>query len=209
MAVFFTADEHYGHQNIIQFCNRPFANLDEMRETLISNHNAIVKPGDLVYHLGDMFWRTLTLEGALAIMDRLNGVHYYVSGNHEELMEKHEELRKRFVWVRERHKLKIKNMPHIVLDHFAGRVWDGSHNGSWQLYGHSHGGLREDDSLSFDVGVDAQKYFPIMLEQVTVRMFVKTGIRSFKQVAKEHEAQIMVQQACVEIAKELTDGGNT
>jgi calcineurin-like phosphoesterase family protein len=39
MNTFFTADEHYLHENIIKFCNRPFANRDEMKEALIENHN--------------------------------------------------------------------------------------------------------------------------------------------------------------------------
>lgn len=190
MSIFFTSDEHYGHSNIIKFCNRPFADIAEMRERLIENHNARVTKGDLVYHLGDMFCRTLSFKEALSIMDRLNGQHYYIRGNHEELIDNYPQLRERFVWVRDRHKLKFKDMPHIVLDHYAGRVWDGSHNGSWQLYGHTHAVLRENDSLSFDVGVDAWKYFPVSLEQVTIKMFQKAGDRSWRQVAKERERTV-------------------
>ena len=50
--IWFTSDEHYGHQNIIQFCKRPFLNLEHMTERLISHHNEVVKPGDEVFHLG-------------------------------------------------------------------------------------------------------------------------------------------------------------
>jgi len=168
-SVFFTADEHHHHANIIKFCHRPFNDVIDMREKLIENHNKLVRPGDRVYHIGDMFWRTLSVKEVLDIRYRLNGEHYFIFGNHDEVF-KNEAVRNSFIWCRERENLKISGYPNIVLDHFAGRVWHGSHKGAWQLYGHSHGDLPEDGSLSFDVGVDAQNYFPISLEDVKVKM---------------------------------------
>lgn len=63
--VFFTSDEHHGHKNIIQFCARPFASTEEMTEVLVERHNKLVRPGDVVYHEGDMFWRRFGLLNAL------------------------------------------------------------------------------------------------------------------------------------------------
>lgn len=173
--IFFTADEHYGHANIISHCNRPFENIYEMSDVLIERHNSAVKDGDLVYHLGDMFWRTLPLKEALNIRHRLNGNHYYILGNHEEMLEKHPVLRDTFVWVKTRERIKPIGGPRsgIVLDHFAGRVWDKQHKGSWQLYGHSHGELKEDDSFSLDVGVDANNFYPVSIDDVRDRMIAK------------------------------------
>lgn len=56
------------------------------------------------------------------------------------------------------------------------RTWNKSHYGNWQLYGHSHGSLPENDSLSMDVGVDPNNYFPISFEQVSDRMSKKSFI---------------------------------
>ena len=176
--IWFTSDQHYGHQNVLKFCKRPYANLDDMREGLIHNHNSVVKKGDLVYNIGDMFWRTLPVPEAASILLRLNGNHYYVNGNHEELIERNKSIAGLFIWRKDIAKLKIDDYPRVILCHYAMRVWEGSHKGDWHLYGHSHNGLsksgqgmtKEESPLSFDVGVDAQQMFPISLEEVALRM---------------------------------------
>jgi calcineurin-like phosphoesterase family protein len=175
--VFFTSDEHFGHRNILKFCDRPFTDLQDMQEKLIENHNKVVNKGDLVYHLGDMFWKTLTLKEALNIRYRLNGNHYYIMGNHDEMF-KHQPLVESFVWVKDAANIHPIGYPNIYLHHYACRVWNGSHRNSWHLYGHSHSALPEanptgtmDESpLCFDVGVDAQNYTPISLEDVKKKM---------------------------------------
>jgi calcineurin-like phosphoesterase family protein len=50
---FFTADEHYGHANIIIYCNRPFTSVDEMDAEIIRRHNEMIGPKDVVIHAGD------------------------------------------------------------------------------------------------------------------------------------------------------------
>ena len=157
----YTADEHYGHQNILKFCKRPFADIIEIREKLIARHNERVAKGDLTHHAGDMFWRTLSVDEAIDILSRLNGQHILVYGNHDELVEGNERLRSKFVKVVERMYLnKTEFAPKIVIDHYAGRVWRNSHHGSIQLYGHSHAALPEADTLSWDIGVDGHDYYP-------------------------------------------------
>ena len=165
----FTSDQHYGHSNIIKFCNRPFKDTSEMREKLIENHNSVVKPGDRVYNIGDMFWRTTPMSEAMSIVSRLNGQHYYIYGNHDELF-RNAFLRNKFIWCRDAENLKVEGYPNIYLHHYACKVWNGSHKGSYHLYGHTHNVLPEDGSRSCDVGVDAQNFFPISLEEVHEKM---------------------------------------
>ena len=166
----FTSDEHFGHDNIIKFCNRPFKDTSEMREALIKNHNSVVRNGDRVYHLGDMFWNTVTENEALAILHRLNGQHFYIMGNHEKIIKQSKPVRDFFVWVRDVDNLQVKGYPNIWLSHFAHRVWNGSHKRAFHLYGHTHNDMPEDGSLSFDVGVDAQHFYPISLNSVYNKM---------------------------------------
>lgn len=55
--VWFTADQHFGHANVIKHSQRPFSSIEEMDATLIKNWNRCVKKGDDVFHLGDFAWR--------------------------------------------------------------------------------------------------------------------------------------------------------
>lgn len=76
---FFIGDWHLGHKNIIGY-NRPeFDNIDEMHEVMIQRHNAIVKPKDNVYHLGDVCFGKHNLH----IVDRFNGNKKLILGNHD------------------------------------------------------------------------------------------------------------------------------
>ncbi len=179
--IWFTSDNHFGHANAIKFCARPFASVEEMNEQMIERHNSVVRPGDLCYFLGDVFWRSLTLDQAKTITMRLNGQKYYVNGNHEELFKNKGGLNDLFIWKKDIAKIHPANYPHIVLCHYAMRVWEGSHRGDWHLFGHSHNGLpasaqgltKEESSLSMDVGVDTHNWYPWSLEEVADQMKFK------------------------------------
>lgn len=56
--IYFTADTHFGHCNVIRFCDRPFASAEEMDEAMIQNWNERVTGNDTVYILGDKFLET-------------------------------------------------------------------------------------------------------------------------------------------------------
>jgi calcineurin-like phosphoesterase family protein len=81
VTTFFTADHHFGHARIIELCDRPFSSIEEMNETLIDKWNAVVKPGDTVWHLGDVAMGPITQ--SLSLISRLNGHKYLVPGNHD------------------------------------------------------------------------------------------------------------------------------
>ena len=53
MATWFTADLHLGHRNIIDYCHRPFTDVDAMNRALIDNWNETVTENDTVWILGD------------------------------------------------------------------------------------------------------------------------------------------------------------
>jgi calcineurin-like phosphoesterase family protein len=79
--IFFTSDLHLGHRNIIEYCHRPFADLDAMNEGLIARWNEIVHDHDTVYIVGDLAMGRLTETVPLA--SRFRGQKILVPGNHD------------------------------------------------------------------------------------------------------------------------------
>lgn len=166
MTIWFTSDTHYGHANIMKYSNRPFSSVKEMDESMIARWNSRVAPGDTVYHLGDFAFakRRETVE---AILQRLQGNKFLILGNHDK-----DSVRKAqgFVQITPHKEIKVGDQK-IVLNHYAMKVWNRSHHGAWQLYGHSHGTLPNDPGkMHFDVGVDCWNYCPISFEQVAEEM---------------------------------------
>ncbi len=84
MTIWFTADQHLGHEEIITHCKRPFKNAKVMDESIIKNHNEIVKPNDDVYILGDFSMKTKNQRGDYErYTKRLNGRLHLIMGNHD------------------------------------------------------------------------------------------------------------------------------
>ena len=99
--VYFISDTHFCSENIIKYCNRPFKDAEEMNEQLIQRWNAVVKPEDKVFHLGDVVMHQS--ENIPSIIPRLNGEIHLITGNHDT-----------------RAKLEVlKKMPNIVAVDFA------------------------------------------------------------------------------------------
>jgi len=80
---YYTADEHYFHDAIIEHCNRPFKNGREMNQRQIEYHNEIVKENDTVHHVGDFIPFVKHMEKIASIVTKLNGNHHLILGNHE------------------------------------------------------------------------------------------------------------------------------
>lgn len=154
--VWFTADTHFNHHKIMVCRNAP--SLEWMNGFLIDNWNMVVGKNDRIYHLGDFAFGSK--RDAHDIFRRLNGQKYLIRGNHDKIGEKLP-----WVWVKDYHMLKIDGQK-IALCHYAFRVWNCSHHGSWNLHGHSHGNLRDTNMQQMDVGVDPNGYIPVGIDRV-------------------------------------------
>lgn len=168
--VWFTADTHFGHAGILRHCpDRPWSNVHEMDEGLIERWNARVRPGDRVYHLGDVSFHNARYT-AEAILPRLNGELHLVVGNHDKVLIKRPEAMAWFRSVKDVRSLKVGNQ-RLVLCHFPMHEWDLAHHGSWHLHGHSHGNLGYDPQPRMDVGIDAVAgWAPVPFETVATYM---------------------------------------
>lgn len=168
MTTFFVSDTHFGHKNIIKYCNRPYADVNEMNEALIRNWNSVVQPSDEVWHLGDFCMGGTQPKDWIP---RLNGKIHLIQGNHDPHVED-----QGFESVQHYKELRIKGKK-ITLLHYPMRSWNGSHRGSWQLFGHVHGTMTVKhgrkcikDAFAMDVGVDCHNYTPVSFQEVSKMM---------------------------------------
>jgi calcineurin-like phosphoesterase family protein len=184
--IWFTSDLHFSHQNVIGYCNRPYASIDEMNEELIRNWNQCVSPTDEIYCLGDvsMSFKPIELYSA-----RLNGKKYLVPGNHDfchsvHKKSKNPESRARWVsnyeqngWIvlPEQTTLEISGVGAVNLCHLP---YAGDHvgeerypdkrpadDGKWLLCGHVHNHWKQKDRM-INVGVDVWDMKPVSVDEL-------------------------------------------
>ena len=165
MIVWCSADHHFGHANIIKYCNRPFKSVTEMDGQMVERWNALVRKDDHVYYLGDF---TLARR-AEPYVARLNGKISFLPGSHDYWMKEDISRYEGDIWTRHEFLpalVEIKHGGHhITLCHYSMRSWPRSFHGSLHLYGHSHGRLPS-WGRSMDVGVDTNNFYPYRLDDV-------------------------------------------
>lgn len=176
--IFFTSDTHFNHPNILKYCSRPFSSVEEMDEAIIENWNNVVGPEDIVFHLGDVGFKSAIR--VREILDRLHGRIYLVAGNHDRKLLT-DNLKTRFEFVSQQLYIRVNDQP-IYLNHFPFLCFDGvygrrDNSRTWQLFGHVHSGPRTKTGLDcqrlvnlfptqYDVGVDNNSYTPISFDRV-------------------------------------------
>jgi calcineurin-like phosphoesterase family protein len=165
--VFFTADPHYGHANIIKHSKRPFSSAEEMDEKMIENWNAkVTKSSDQVFVLGDFtFYSKVLVVDPAIIFKRLRGQKYLIIGNHD----RDYTFKLPWGWVKDTYFLRNANGTGIWLSHYSHRSWRNSFHGSWHLWGHTHNKLGP-YGKSFDCGVDGHAFEPWSVDEVRAHM---------------------------------------
>lgn len=162
--VFFTADHHFGHENIIRFCNRPFRSTNEMDETMIAAWNEEVGVDDVVYYVGDFAYGAHP-QRVKSIFERLHGEKHLIFGSHDN------NPIVTLPWANPPQMMRIVHIEKqmVVLCHYAMRTWPGVRRGAIHLYGHSHGRLPGIGN-STDVGVDCWDFRPVDLVTIKARL---------------------------------------
>lgn len=153
----FIADPHFGHANIIRYCHRPYSSVGEMDRALIANWNALVRPTDMVYVVGDV-----ARDNTQAYLAQLNGRKTLIFGHHDRHLES---LRSYFEEITPFKQITIDGQD-IVLCHYPLMDWPGREQGAWQLHGHKHGTYLSLEAKQWDVGVDVNDYQPISFMQI-------------------------------------------
>ncbi len=159
--IWFSADYHLSHRNIIKYCDRPFKNVEDMDNRILMNLKKRVRKGDILYFLGDL---TFDKDCARDFFESFKSIQiHYIVGNHDN---------RAVIKLAEDYCVKVSSLmdikieeQYITLCHYAMRVWNKSHFNSWQLFGHSHGTLST-VGKQHDVGVDSNNFSPVSFENL-------------------------------------------
>jgi len=170
METWFISDTHFNHNNIIRFAERPFRNWKQMNETLMENWNRRVRPGDLVYHLGDFGFTNRELEDTEWSLDnifrQLNGTKVLIKGNHDKRKVLDLPWKGRFDRLRiprwepseQRDWFEMTHKPEILFD-----------NGGLVLCGHIHQQFVYQGN-NLNMSVEVWDYQPVTLEEINDRV---------------------------------------
>ena len=143
---------HFGHKNIIEHADRPFPDVDSMDFLMIREWNRLVKPQDMVFHLGDFAWPHRSQEAVDKYLPQLNGNIVFVQGNHDP-----KGIGPDFLEV------KINKM-RVVMCHYPLLDWNHKAKGSIHLHSHTHKKSFKTGFRRGHVGADAIGYRPMKLE---------------------------------------------
>ena len=132
---YYIADLHLAHPNVIAFDGRPFADVNEMNESLVHNWNSVVTKADTVYVLGDFIWAK---ESQWPVwLDRLTGNKVLIRGNHDP--KEFSQRTKRYFQVIADYKSITDNGRHVIMSHYAIPFHKGDYDEKcFMLYGHVH-----------------------------------------------------------------------
>lgn len=153
---FFTADQHFDHDNIIRHCNRPFKSVHMMNLELIDAWNKVVRGKDVVVICGDFAWEKNPQRVVSEYSSKLNGNLIFIKGNHD------------YWWTgpsRHIYRNKVAGIK-VFCCHYPMRSWVHGYN----LHGHCHGTLPPWKN-QLDVGVDNARtlvgsYRPLSIVEV-------------------------------------------
>jgi calcineurin-like phosphoesterase family protein len=186
MTVYFTADQHLGHENIIRYCTRPFASVREMNEAIVANWNSVVGPEDTVHMLGDIAMGRR--EETIPIIAELAGHKILYPGNHDRcwyghgeraLLREHEYLETGIETIRQGPVPMTIGTRHVVLCHlpYQGDSQEKDRygqfrpvdEGEWLIHGHVHGKWRQRERM-INAGVDVWEFAPVSEETLLALM---------------------------------------
>lgn len=156
--VWFWADTHFHHRNIIDFCGRPFGSVEEMNDEMVRRWNERVGERGEIFFLGDFGFSSKVRE----TFPLLKGKKHLIIGNHDEKQGKHVLS---VGWDSVSHLRVVKwEGKRIVLCHYPIESWPGMHRGWYHFHGHSHGSLRRLLKRRLDVGFEPYPSGPVWIE---------------------------------------------
>ena len=164
--IWLISDTHFGHDNIIKYCDRPFANSAEMDEFMLEAWNSRVKDQDVVYHLGDVYFRDHSK------LYQLKGRKRLLLGNHDNGKCQHLQavFQKIGIWRKfPEWGLLLTHLP-VHEGQLGGSYWSPTKERevpglTYNVHGHIHE-KNLPDARYINVSVEQTDYAPIHIEDV-------------------------------------------
>ena len=165
---YYIADAHFGHENILRSCGRPFDTVQEMNDAIISAWNRRVTGNDTVFILGDLFFRCADPE---PILRRLKGRKRLIVGNHDSSWMGKVDLAQFFVSVDPFLEI-TDGIRTITLCHYPMLTWKHQLR-SYMIHGHIHNNTDTDyfpliaaRERLLNAGVDINGFRPVTFEEL-------------------------------------------
>lgn len=165
---YFISDPHFGHENILKMCQRPFENVEEMNEAMIDAWNQRVTGNDTVFILGDLFYRCPDPE---PILQRLKGKKRLIIGNHDSSWMDNVDLSRYFVSVDPFLEI-TDGVRAITLCHYPLLTWKHKLR-TYMVHGHIHNDTTSDffpllvaRERVLNAGVEVNGYRPVTFEEL-------------------------------------------
>ena len=182
---YFTSDQHFGHANIIKYCDRPFKTAAEMDKVMLVKWNDKVTDEDDVWILGDLFFRSSTVGPTL---ERLKGKKHLILGNHDPSWIKGVDAGKHFASVEMFYSGTIEGRL-VTMCHYPMLSWP-QDKSSYMIYGHIHNHVNADywpliakRSRMLNAGVEVNGYEPVSFEEL-VENNEKFRVAAVREVAR-------------------------
>ncbi len=160
--IYFTSDLHYAHRRIQEFCpsTRKGKDWEEMSEMLIRNLEETLRPGDVLYNLGDVAFQGIDFCGKILSRIKSTGAeHHLILGNHDHNIRKNQELKDLCTSVSSMKTVVIEKQL-VVMCHFPLAHWEAEET-SIHLHGHCHGSYQAPGRI-LDVGIDNRRQADMM-----------------------------------------------
>ena len=172
MEIFFASDTHFMHDVGFLYEPRGFTNIEDMNEAIIERWNKVVKPGDIVYHLGDTMLKDTTR--GCELMKRLNGQIFLIWGNHDSDARKNAIFENCPNVIGGWYAYQIKhNKMNIYISHYPTITsnYDEKHFSQHvlNLHGHTHqqkNFLYPNNPFCYHVGMDSHNCTPVHIDEV-------------------------------------------
>ena len=186
--LWFMSDLHYNHENVIKFNRRPFENVKEMNWHIEQELITKVGPGDILFDMGDLFWKTdeTTMKNVISLASPKEW--YKILGNHDNCnVYRKSYIGTLFTLLSDILEINVDHEGRnyrLTLCHYPMISWNGKARGTLMIHGHCHGNIdninTESTDLRVDVGFDgalAKKTgsFLISFEDILEYMKEKAG----------------------------------